>query len=417
MANCIWLGSAVSVQQVRTYTVGGTPSAGDLFLLTVGAKTFSYAAAASPTAASVAAGLAAMLQASNTTLNPELAQLAIAYVAPNTWFTVTGMAGVPFDVQTALGADNVGSGTFNWTDTIPATGPNFANAAANWSGGAVPVSGDNLFLTNSSVSILYGLDMSSVTGVSVTVDATFTGTVGLPRNRGTAGGPSFAEYLPQYWQIGATNCTINTGGGRFKLDTGSGGTSIVVTGAASSAEAGIKTILWIGTGTNTVSISKGSFAAANFPGENAAISELTQEWQTNQAGDSDVRLGPGCDVATVHKTGGTLEINAATTTFLQNGIGTTTFLAGEQGSLSVYGAGSILYGEAGNYAALHVSGGATADFRRGGGAITGTNTGLTGVYALLDPAQRITFTNPISVNNPDPSSVLSLGAAYNLQRS
>ncbi len=328
MSNCVWLGSAVSVQQVRTYTVGGTPNVNDVFVLTVGSKTFSYTAGASPTAATVAAGVAAMLQATSTTLNPELAQLAIGYVPGNPFFTITGVAGIPFDIETALGISNVGSGTFTWTDTVPASGPNFANAAANWSGGAVPASGDSIYLTNSSVSLLYGLEMSAITDVSLTVDSTFTGTVGLPRNRGVTGGPSFSEYLPQYWQIGATTSTINTGGGRFKLDTGSVDASLFITGAASSAEAGIKTILWVGTGTNTVSISKGSFAAANFPGEIATISTLTQEWQTNQAGDSDVRLGPGCSVATVTKTGGTLEINSGTTTFLQNGVGTSTFLAG-----------------------------------------------------------------------------------------
>jgi hypothetical protein len=417
MSNCIWLGSAVSVQQVRSYTVGGTPNVNDVFLLTVGSKTFSYTAGASPTPAAVAAGVAAMLQATSTTLNPELAQLAIGYVAGGATFTITGVAGVPFDIETALGDGNTGSGTFTWTDTVPASGPNFANAAANWSGGAVPESGDSIYLTNSSVSLLYGLDMSAITDVSLTVDSTFTGTVGLPRNRGIPGGPSFSEYLPQYWRIGATTCYLNTGGGRFKLDTGSAGTSLFITGAASSAEAGIKTILWVGTGSNAVNISKGSFAAANFPGETAAISVLNQEWQSNQAGDSDVRLGPGCSVATVTKTGGTLEINSGTSTFLQNGVGTTTFLAGAQGTVSVFGSGSILYGEASNYASLNVSGGATADFRRGGGAITGTNTSLTGVFSLLDPGQRITFTNPVAVSNPDPSSVLNLGATYNLQRS
>ena len=66
----------------------------------------------------------------------------------------------------------------------------------------------------------------------------FTGTVGLPRIRG-AGGPGFSEYLPQYWRIGATTCYLNTGGGRFKLDTGGVDASLFITGAASSAEASI----------------------------------------------------------------------------------------------------------------------------------------------------------------------------------
>ncbi len=415
MATQVWFGSAVAVQQVRTYTVGGTIAAGDTFNISVGAKTFTYTAGMSPTAVTTAAGIAAQLQSINTTLNPEFAQLSIGTTSGAATWTITGVAGVPFDIQAAPLAS--AAGTLTWSDTIPCSGPNFANVGANWSTGSSPASGDSVYLTNTTQSLLYGLDMHAIALASLTIEPTFTGTIGLPRNRGTAGNTSFAEYLPQYWAIGAASVNINYGGGRCKLDTGSGGTTLAISGSGTPAESGIKSILWIGSGSNSISISKGSFAAANFPGETAAIASLVQQWQTNPSSDSDVRLGSGCTVAAVSKTGGQLEVNCGVTSFVQSGAGTSTFVSGPQGSLAVYGNGSILYGEAGNYSSLSVGGGAVADFRRGGGAIVGTSTSLSGVYSLLDPGQRVTFTNPVTISNPDPSSVLSLGATYHLQRS
>ena len=123
MSNCIWLGSAVSVQQVRTYTVAGTPNAGDVFLLTVRPRRFHIPPEPADAPAAVAAGVAAMLQATSASLNPELAQLAIGYVAGNAFFTITGVAGIPFDIATALGSGNTGSGTFTWTDTVREADP------------------------------------------------------------------------------------------------------------------------------------------------------------------------------------------------------------------------------------------------------------------------------------------------------
>ena len=416
MATQTWLGSAVAVQQVRTFTVGGSPAAGDTFSLTVGNKTFTAVAPIAPTTATTAAAIYGVLSAISATLNLEFAGLAYNYTSGSNSLTISGAAGVPFDIQTAVGSGNTGSGTFAWSDTVPASGPNFADVGANWSTGAAPASGDDVYLTNSSVSILYGLSMSGVALHSLNCDATFTGTVGLPRNRGQSGAQQTAEYLPQYWEIGAATVNLNTGGGRFKLNTGAGGANLTITGAASSAEAGIKTILWLGTGTNNISISKGSLAAANFPNETATIATLNQEWQTNQSGDTDVRLGPGCAITTVNKTGGALEINSAVSTLSQNGKGATTFNGGAQGTLSVY-AGSLLFGEIASYTALTVDDGGTADFRRGGGAVTGTNTSLSGNYTFLDPGKRITFTNPLAIASPGAQADLDLGSSYHLQRS
>lgn len=396
--------------------MSGAPAAGDLFSITVGAKVFSYTAPASPTAASVAAGLAATLQALSPNSVPEITGIAVSYGGADS-LTLTGQPGTPFDFETSLGPGNSGSGAVAWTDTTPASGPNFANVAANWSGGVAPQTGDAVYLTNSAVSLLHGLDMSSVQLAALYVDSTFTGFVGLPRNRGVAGGVQVAEYLPQYWRIGVDAASLSPGSGRFKLDTGAAGASLFITGAGSPAETGVKSILWIGSGVNNISISKGSFAAANFAGETATIHVLNQEWQSNQSGDTDVRLGAGCTATTISKTGGALEVNSGVAALTQNGAGQTTLNAGAQGAIAIYGAGSLLVGEIVSYTSLTVGDNATADFRRGGSGLTGTSTSLNGKYKLLDPGQRVTFTNPIGVSNPDAAADIDFGANYSLQRS
>lgn len=414
MAVQIWLGSAAPVQQVRTYTVGGTIASGDTFNITVGAKLFSYVAPTTPTTALVAAGIASMIQGISVTYNPEFSGLAVIYSSGSS-FTISGQLGVPFDIQGAVGSS--AAGTFTYTDTVPASGPNFANVAANWSTGSVPASGDTIYLTNSSVSLLYGLDMHTVTGVTLNVDPTFTGLVGLPRNRGQAGAVQVAEYLPTYWEIGATAANLATGGGRCKLNTGSGGTALNITGSATSAEPGVPPILWLGTGTNTITISKGSFAAGFFANETATISVLNVGWTKNQGGDSTVQIGAGCTVSTITQTGGVVSVNGDVTIFAQNGKCTAVFNAGNQGTLTTYSGGTFNFGNVSSYASLTVGDSSTANFQPGASTVTGTNTTLIGKFTYQDPGQRVTWTNPAAVNNPDKAAVLNLGAVYGLQRS
>lgn len=414
MAVQIWLGSAAPVQQIRTYTVGGTIAAGDTFNITVGAKVFTYTAPSSPTTDAVAAGIAALVQGISTAYNPEFSGLSISYSSGSS-FTIAGQLGVPFDIQGAIGSS--AAGTFGYTDTVPASGPNFANVAANWSTGSVPASGDTIYLTNSSVSLLYGLDMHTVTGVTLNVDPTFTGYVGLPRNRGQAGTVQVAEYLPTYWEIGATVANLAPGGGRCKLDTGSGGTALNITGSAASAEPGVPPILWLGTGGNTITISKGSFAAAFFAGEAAAIGTLNVGWTRNQGGDATVQIGAGCTVTTITQTGGVVSVNGDVTTFGQNGKSTAVFNAGNQGTLTSYSGGTFNFGNIASYASLTVGDSSTANFQPGASAVTGTNTTLIGKFTYQDPGQRVTWTNPAAINNPDKAAVLNLGAVYELQRS
>lgn len=83
-------------------------------------------------------------------------------------------AGVPWTVTAAAT-----TGTAVPTDETAASGPNFWNIAANWSGAALPSAGDTLELIDSSVSILYGLT-DTVNYAALKIYASYTGQIGLP---------------------------------------------------------------------------------------------------------------------------------------------------------------------------------------------------------------------------------------------
>jgi hypothetical protein len=280
----------------------------------------------------------------------------------------------------------------------------------------VPAGGDDVVIQNSSASILYGLDQQSVTLASLSIDQSFTGAIGLPRTNAAG----YVEYRGQYLQIKATSITIGAGAGagsgRIKLDTGAGQCAINVLNSGSPSETGVKSILWKGThASNTVTLSKGSFAAAMSAGETATIATLKEGFRTNSAGDCDVQLGAGCTLAAITKTGGNLEINSSFSTLIHTA-GETVIAAGTPASMTITG-GSVRYRTAGTYAQATLGDGGELDFRQSLQPRTGTNTALRAGAILRDPSKTVTFTNPITLDCQLSDVTLDLGNTFNLQRS
>ena len=78
---------------------------------------------------------------------------------------------------------------------------------------ALPTTGDTLVFTGNGNPCLYSLNaLSGVTLAVLTVDQSYTGTIGLPRTH-TGGLSSYIEYRPQYFKVGATLLTIGQGPG------------------------------------------------------------------------------------------------------------------------------------------------------------------------------------------------------------
>src|SRR5690348_10309687 len=98
--------------------------------------------------------------------------------------------------------------TRTWTG---AAGGNWATAG-NWLEGSVPVAGDDVVFTNSSVDVTSGLDQHTVTLTSLTVDMTYTGKWGTSSTFlqvGVSGSVTLGQRSPT---------GLGTGSGRLNLD-------------------------------------------------------------------------------------------------------------------------------------------------------------------------------------------------------
>lgn len=391
MASVRWKGGAQAVAQVTTVQVTAY-HASTTYRLTVNGKTVS--ASGGGTVNAVATALAAAWNAST---EPELAEVT-ASANTDTVTLTADTPGVPFTVTSSVSG---GSGTIGSATTATASaGPNDWSTAANWSGGAVPVNSDDVYLDHSDDDILYGLSQSAVTLTSLTIAASYTGLIGLPETN-EEGTSSYAEYRQRYLAIGATTVTVGEGPGqgspRLLLDTGSAQTALRVHGTGFSAEPDLGALRWKGThADNTVTVTRGSVDVATLGGEAATVATLTVGYQTSQASDAVVRCGAGVTLTTLAQTGGAVELNSGLTTVTKTG-GTLVLNAGSVTTLT-NDDGDLVYSGTGTIGTLTVGTDAAADFSRGVGGCTVTNCTLHPGSSLLDPGARVTFTNPFRVS-------------------
>src|SRR5436305_7696191 len=107
----------------------------------------------------------------------------------------------------------------------PSSGATSWATAANWSGSAVPATGDTVFINNLTADITSGLAQSAVTLAALYVIGG-TGTIGVAGDAGA------------YLAIGVTNMLINCGLTRLKWDPGTVNHTTVVQATGGSADTG-----------------------------------------------------------------------------------------------------------------------------------------------------------------------------------
>lgn len=422
MATLIWSGGASPIAQVTTITIaaGGGIVSGDTWTVQIGSKAVTTAVASTNTT-TIAAAIQAALAALNSTLYPEFSGITWT-TSTNTVIGTAKTAGVPFTLVLATS----GAGSITQATGTAADGPNFWSSIKNWySGGAIssaiPATGDAVIIQNSAVSILYGMAQSAVLLDTLTIDQSFSGTIGLPVTN-SAGYP---EYRLQYLQVGLQGTKTITigrgsgaGSGRIKLDTGTTNTTVNVLNSGQPLESGVKSILWKGTHvSNTVYVDKGSFAAGNFSGDTVKLATLKVGFQTSVVSDSDVRVGPDCSqLTTITKLGGKLELNFTFTTLNQYDGGDTVIVQGTPGTILCTG-GRIIYKTSGTLTAGTVGNGGEVDCSQDLQSVTFTNFTINSGGVLRDPAQRVAFTNPILINCALADCTLDLGNTFHLARS
>jgi hypothetical protein len=356
MAICIWRGDAAPVAQ-ETRVTAAAIEVGDQFMLTINGKSISVTA----TSTSAATLMTALTAAWNNSTIAELSEVT-ATVDGATLVLRADKPGVPFVVTgSTINGGATDSQSLSISATTVASGPNFWTTPRNWSGNAVPVTGDDIYLVDSTVDILYGLNQAAISPASLNIDQSFTGRIGLR----TVNDLGYAEYRDQYLRIAAGKVQIGRGTGsgssRIKLDTGSTATTINIFDTGSS-EDGLASVTWSGNSTGaTLNLFRGSLGIALRPGETATLGTLRIAPESSSGRETRVELGPGVTINTIDKCGGILRFAGQSIANLVQHDGSTTIESGDVTALRVRG-GTVIYNSTGTLSAATVSASGKLDF-------------------------------------------------------
>lgn len=250
MSKIRYVGQAPLVAQVVENTVD-TYDAATTYSLTIGTGV-NVVTVSAIAAGSVSLTASAIQSAFNASTSPYKAGITIGVVGATV--TLTGTAGVPF---TYSFDDSGGTGAWDTpTDTAAASGPNIFNLGANWfnadTGFEAPSSwsaADDVFIGDSDEPLLFGLDQSSVTINSLTIESTYRGAIGLNPLKVQYGvalsdvndGLDYREdYLAILVDVGVTIDAENAT--RIKINTGTTATKIKVVASGASTDADQPTV-------------------------------------------------------------------------------------------------------------------------------------------------------------------------------
>ncbi len=316
MAKRTFTGRAAAVEQIETVQITAYDAA-TTYSLIVGAGDHTHTV--SVTGTTDADGTAAALAAAfNDDVPPAFSDdpalgtrhylAGLAATVVDDVITITGTAGFPFTLDSAVdgGTGTIGSPS----QTQAPTGPHWVDNAANFLEAAAVGNNDTLRLTNTDVGIYFGLDQSSVTGVTVTADATHKGRVGLDPFRYLAPDGTHRpvpEYRETKLEITATSVDLSSGSGRIRLDVGASSCAFVVRGSAAAAYDGPHTepVVLYGTATNSTVTVLGGRVGLALDGTVVDVGDI-------DIADGLLRSGPTLDLnGALSQSGGTGEIKAS----------------------------------------------------------------------------------------------------------
>lgn len=365
MAKRSFLGVAQSKSQIDTITIAGTWADTETITVTVGAKTAEFVCGASETTTTVAAGIAAACRASTAA-----EFLEITWSDATNVVTATSAAGLPVSISVA---ETASSGTATLANVQAATGPNHWSNAANWSGGVVPATSDEVFI-ESNVSVLYGLP----TSLELAKFVQTAGRIGLPDTSETGG---YSEYRVTYAGITCLDVQISKSIRGCRLDLLSGA-SVVTVGTTTRNPVDLK----LGSASSSVNIISGRVNIGALESDVSTVG-------TVRCGDNGtVNIGAGVTVTTV--------LSAGTS----NVHGTVTTLTVESGSTSILGSAAITTANINGGSLVHKSTGTITTCNIGPGALncnddirakTITNLNLRRGGTIMDRYRILTYTNGI----------------------
>lgn len=321
MATTYWLGIAAALAQISTIQVTAYHASTQYSLEVNGVRiaTTINQGSVNATATALAAAWNASTHAYATGIT--------ASVVTDTVTLTADVAGVPFTITSVVAG---GTGTFGAIATpTAATGAEHWNNADNWSGGAVPVSSDDVIIGDSSVPILWGLDQNAVALTSLTVRQSYTGKIGLPFasfaiNADGSSTVALTEYRQDYLLIGADRVSLGehdgpadpNGAGRIKLNNNraAASTTVVHRTAAVSTDLGLPAVrLRVAHASATIEVRSAPGAvglATDRPGETSTVGTVTVVDASNV---SRVFVGDGVTITNWRQAGGRNLLQAAAT--------------------------------------------------------------------------------------------------------
>ena len=335
MTTIYWVGGADAVAQVHTASidsVDGTP-ADNTFKVTMGAVAIS--AVGDTDVATTATALRAALNAST---HPNFAAVTWSGTAGDIIGTAD-VLGVEFAAELTETGSGSGAVTVFAVSTANA-GPHSASTAANYSGGALPVSADTLVFRDSAVAVAYDLDaLTAVDLALLRIEKTYTGKIGLLSTKiatgldGTTLDATIAtaaplpsvtpEYRDTYLQIGWDRAEIGqhfgpgspSGSARLKLhNTKAGASDTIIFDTHSSGEANKPSVMFLAANAGAdfwIRKCPGDIGfAADRAGETATIGDVSI---TAPSSTDAVYIESGTTLTSVTQSGGTCYLKSAAT--------------------------------------------------------------------------------------------------------
>lgn len=186
------------------------------------------------------------------------------------------------------------------------TGSGDFGATGNWSGGAVPTSGDTVVFEKNQYGVSGSLNQSAVTNVTLVVHQSFTGTIGDSDN---------------YLQLGCSSVEVGrddegsrpAGSARLNLDIGTVASTVTVinTGMVPADTGHLPMRLLASSSSTAVRVRKGCVGIAAFTGETSTIDDIEIGDAASAGDQTKVTLGSGVTMDDLNARGGSTIVRCA----------------------------------------------------------------------------------------------------------
>lgn len=414
--------------EVQTVTITGSPTGGTFTLTYSGQTTAGIAYNAD--AATVDAALEALsnIGAGDVTCTggplpgtAVIVEFTGALAATNVAEMTASGAGLTGGSSPAVAIATTTAGspadTLTLNTTTTASGPNNWDDAINWDGGAIPVDGDTVYVTNSAISILYGLDQTGVQLAAFHIDLSFTGAIGLPATNAS----QYPEYRARYLTIGADVLIVGRGEGNgsgfIRLNLDGIESAITVYNTGQRTENGRPSLIVTNAHADSTMVAyKGDIGIAVEAAQTSGMDSLKASF-VNSASDLKLTAG-GVTIATVDQAGGVVEYWTCPTALTATQGAKVTILDGACTTMVVDTKAEVTYRGNDTIATLTVNGTGIVKFTEDEIGRTVTNCIMLAGASLYDKTGSVTFTNGVDLFECGLADVsLDLGKHFTVSRS